>query len=40
VSDQDPLGFKVTALEPPADPYLALRRDSKRGRQGQPWIRG
>jgi hypothetical protein len=25
VSDQDPLGFRVTALEPPADPYLALR---------------
>jgi len=36
VSDQDPLGFKVTALEPPADPYLALRRDSRGDARDSP----
>jgi len=34
------LGFKVTALEPSADPYLASRSGAQRGRQGQTWGKG
>ena len=34
------LGFKVTALEPPADPNPALRSGVQRGRQGQPLCKG
>jgi len=33
------LGFQVTALEPSADPCLALRSGAQRGRQGQTWAR-